>query len=318
MDVPEKTVQEMGKETKKDNLPSAESVNLEAFIGEFLNWLSVEKGCPENTVQSYGYDLNRYREFIEDADLTGISQIKRADILDHLGTLRDRNLSSRSTARHFAAIKQFHGYLYAVNHLPNNCTANMGGQGMSKTLPHVITIAEVDRLLAQPNLSTERGIRDSAMLELMYSAGLRISELIKLKRKNIQPEIGVLRCQGKGDKWRSIPLGEMAEEKLNRYLAIHPDPTSEWLFLTRLGERFHRSGCWKMMREYIKSAGIPNKKVTPHTLRHSFATHLLAGGADLRAIQKMLGHADITTTQIYTRVADDRLRETHRTFHPRG
>ncbi len=304
--------------SRKEAEQSAESARLEALIGEFLNWLSVEKGCPENTVLSYGYDLERYKEFIEGICLADISKMTRAEILDHLDFLQERILSSRSRARHFAAIRQFHKYLYDANHLSSDCTTNIDGPRISKKLPHVITSAEIDRLLAQPDLSTTRGLRDSAMLELMYSAGLRISELIKLKGKDILPETGFLRCRGKGGKQRLIPMGEVAEEKLQKHLEVHPDPTSEWLFLTRLKKPFCRQGCWKMINGYIRSAGIPNKVVTPHTLRHSFATHMLSGGADLRAIQEMLGHADISTTQIYTHVTSDRLRKAHQSYHPRG
>lgn len=290
---------------------------LAGLIKEFLDWLSVEKGHPKNTILSYGYDLERYREFIENVCRTDISKITRADVLDHMATLQERNLSSRSRSRHFAAIKQFHRYLYYEKHLEKDCTANLDGPRMSKLLPHVITPEEVDRLLAQPDVSTPRGLRDAAMLELMYSAGLRISELISLKRKDIFADIEFLKCTGKGDKQRLIPIGEIAMEKVQKYLENRLDQDSEWLFLTRLRKRFARSGAWKMINGYIRGVGI-TKKVTPHTLRHSFATHLLSGGADLRSIQEMLGHADISTTQVYTHVTNDRLKETHLRHHPRG
>jgi len=290
---------------------------LEDLVGEFLNWLSVEKGCPENTILSYGYDLERYREFIEVVLETDISRMGRADIYDHLATLEDGGLSSRSRARHFVAIRQFHRYLYRTNHLPKDCTANLSGPSVSKMLPHVINLTEVDRLLAQPDPSTPRGRRDGAMLELMYSAGLRISELIHLKCGDVLSDIGFLKCRGKGGKQRLIPIGEVAFEKLRAYLDNRRESRSEWLFLTRLKKPFTRQGCWKMIRGYIRDAGI-SKRVTPHTLRHSFATHLLSGGANLRSIQEMLGHADIATTQVYTHVTTDRLRETHLRCHPRG
>ncbi len=155
------------------------------------------------------------------------------------------------------------------------------------------------------------------MLELMYSAGLRISELVGLRCEDLLADIGFLKCRGKGGKERLIPIGEVATRKLQKYLDSHPEPRSEWLFLTRLGRPFTRQGCWKMIHGHIRSAGI-SKRVTPHTLRHSFATHLLSGGANLRSIQEMLGHADIATTQVYTHVTSDRLRDTHHRFHPRG
>ena len=291
--------------------------SLSKLIEEFLNWLSVEKGHPKNTILSYGYDLERYREFVEGVCGADISEIRRADILDHLSTLVERNLSSRSRERHFVAIKQFHRYLCEENHLQKDCTANLDGPRVSKMLPHVMTRDDVESLLAQPDLSKPRGVRDAAMLELMYSAGLRISELISLKGEDVRADIGFLKCRGKGGKQRLIPIGKVAEEKLRRHLEVHPGPKSDWLFLTRLGKPFTRQGCWKMIRGYIRSTGI-SRKVTPHTLRHSFATHLLAGGANLRSIQEMLGHADISTTQIYTHVTSDRLKETHLRCHPRG
>ena len=290
---------------------------LSGLIKEFLNWLSVEKGHPKNTILSYGYDLERYREFIEDICRADISKITRADILDHLATLKENDLSSRSRSRHFAAIKQFHRYLYFENHLKKDCMANLDGPAMSKLLPHAIAPAEVEHLLAQPDVSTARGLRDASMLELMYSAGLRISELINLKRKDVISDNNLIKCRGKGGKQRLIPIGEVAMRKLREYLEIRLARDSEWLFPTRLRKPFGRSGAWKMINGYIKEAEI-TKKVTPHTLRHSFATHLLAGGADLRSIQEMLGHADISTTQVYTHVTDDRLKETHQLHHPRG
>jgi len=288
------------------------------LIGEFLNWLSVEKGHRENTILSYGYDLERYRKFIEEDLETDIRRITRADILDHLGTLGDGGLSSRSAGRHFIAIRQFHRYLYRrANHLQSDCTTKLNGPAISKSLPQVITPDEVDRLLVQPGTLTHRGKRDGAMLEMMYSAGLRISELVQLRCNDMLADIGFLKCRGKGGKQRLIPIGEVAEEKLRAYLDARPYIISQWLFLTRLKKPFTRQGCWKMIRGHIVSAGI-SKRVTPHTLRHSFATHLLSGGANLRSIQEMLGHADISTTQIYTHVTSDRLRETHLRCHPRG
>jgi integrase/recombinase XerD len=291
--------------------------SLRELIGEFLDWMSVEKGHPYNTILSYGYDLERYRVFVEDMCCTGISEIGRADVLDYLATLVEMDLSSRSRERHLVAIKQFHRYLCEEGRLQNDCTASLDGPRVSKMLPHVMSRDDVETLLAQPDLSTPRGVRDAAMLELMYSAGLRISELINLKREDIRADIGFLKCRGKGGKQRLIPIGKVAEQKLQRHLDMRSHPESEWLFLTRLGKPFTRQGCWKMIRGYIRSAGI-SKKVTPHTLRHSFATHLLSGGANLRSIQEMLGHADISTTQIYTHVTSDRLKQTHLRCHPRG
>ena len=290
---------------------------LKELIEQFLAWLSVEKGYSRNTILSYGYDLERYREFIEDRLCTDISRIRATHIREYLFILKSRGLSTRSMERHRAAIKQFHRYLCRENYLKTDCTSNLDKFKVWKALPEAMTGSEVERLLAQPEPKNPNGVRDATMLELMYSAGLRISELINLRREDMLLDIGFIKCRGKGDKERLIPIGEVAEGKLQKYLAAVPEPYSDALFLTRLGRPFSRPGCWKMIRGYIRKAGI-KKGVTPHTLRHSFATHLLSGGANLRSIQEMLGHADIATTQVYTHVTNDRLRKTHLRCHPRG
>jgi integrase/recombinase XerD len=289
---------------------------LETYIQQFLAWLSVEKGYSENTVLSYGYDLERYREFLEENLFLDISQVQPYNIREYLFHLKNRKLSTRSLERHLAAIKQFHRFLCREGYLKRDCTSNLDRFKVWKLLPDTLTVEEVDRLLAQANLAELNGIRDAAMLEVMYSAGLRISELISLRRDNLFLEIGFIKCCGKGGKERLIPIGEVAIQKLRKYLET-VDCQSENVFLTRLGKKFCRQGCWKMIHGYIIMTS-PTKHVTPHTLRHSFATHLLAGGANLRSIQEMLGHADISTTQIYTHVSTDRLRQTHLRCHPRG
>ncbi|MBI4831648.1 MAG: site-specific tyrosine recombinase XerD [Candidatus Lindowbacteria bacterium] len=290
---------------------------MRGLIAQFLAWLGVEKGLSKNTLLSYGYDLERYREFIQEDVGADIAAITRRDIVDYLFILKDRKLSSRSIARHVAAIKQFHRFLHRENHLKSDCTSNLDRFNIWKNLPGTLSRSEVERLLVQPNPAESNGIRDAAMLELMYSAGLRISELVGLKREDALLDIGFIKCRGKGGKERLIPIGEVAADKLRRYLESARDRESESLFMTRLGKPFCRQGCWKMIHAHIRNTGI-NKRVTPHTLRHSFATHLLSGGANLRSIQEMLGHADIATTQIYTHVTNDRLRNTHQRCHPRG
>lgn len=290
---------------------------MQGLIAQFLDWLSVEKGLSKNTFLSYGYDLEQYREFVEDDLGIDISEISRADVQEHLFSMKARGLSSRSLARHLAAIKQFHRYLRRENLLKTDCTSNLDKFKMFKKLPEAMTRSEVEKLLAQPDPDDPRGARDAAMLEVMYSAGLRISELIGLRREDLLLDIGFIKCRGKGGKERLIPIGEVAAEKLLKYLASLPEPNPQALFVTRMGRPFTRQGCWKMIHGHIRSAGI-GKRVTPHTLRHSFATHLLSGGANLRSIQEMLGHADIATTQVYTHVTSDRLRGTHVRYHPRG
>lgn len=293
---------------------------LQGLIDQFFEWLSVEKGLSKNTILSYRYDLEQYRAFVEDDLGVDISEIRRTDIQDHLFSMKareDRPLSSRSLARHLAAIKQFHRYLCRENHLKTDCTSNLDRFKTFKRLPQAMTRSEVEKLLAQPDPDDPRGARDAAMLEVMYSAGLRISELIGLRREDLLLDIGFIKCRGKGGKERLIPIGEVATNKLLKYLATLPEPNPQPLFVTRLGRPFTRQGCWKMIHGHIRNAGI-RKNVTPHTLRHSFATHLLSGGANLRSIQEMLGHADIATTQVYTHVTSERLKETHLRCHPRG
>lgn len=293
------------------------SETLQGLIVEFLAWLSVEKGLSKNTIRSYRYDLEQYRAFVEGECFTDISRMSRADIRDYLFALQARRLSTRTMARHLVSIKQFHRYLLRENVLDNDCTSNLDRFKVWKALPEAMTRSEVENLLVQPDTGRPKGVRDTAMLELMYSAGLRISELIGLRREDVLPDLGFIKCRGKGGKERLIPIGEPATRKLERYLDGLSERRSDWLFVTRLGRPFSRQGCWKMISEYIRTAGI-RKRVTPHTLRHSFATHLLSGGANLRSIQEMLGHADISTTQVYTHVTSDRLRATHLRCHPRG
>jgi integrase/recombinase XerD len=294
-----------------------ENHTLEDLIAQFLAWLSVEKGLSTNTTRSYRYDLEQYRMFVEEDCFTDISRISRGDIQDYLFTLQAKKLSTRTMARRLVSIKQFHRYLFRESILDHDCTSNLDRFKVWKTLPEAMTRNEVENLLVQPDSGKRKGVRDAAMLEIMYSAGLRISELINLRREDVLSDLGFIKCRGKGGKERLIPVGKPAVQKLERYLDGLPEPHSDWLFVTRLGRPFSRQGCWKMIREHIRRAGI-RKRVTPHTLRHSFATHLLSGGANLRSIQEMLGHADISTTQVYTHVTSDRLRTTHLRCHPRG
>jgi integrase/recombinase XerD len=290
---------------------------LGSLIQQFLDWLKVEKGYPKNTIASYGYDLERYRDYLERELFIDVTAVRRNDVIEHLHWLKRKGLTTRSLERHLAAVKQFHRFLRREGHLKTDCTSNMERFRVFKKLPEAMNTFEVEKLLAQPDARSPQGIRDRAMLELMYSAGLRISELIGLKRQDMLLDIGFIKCRGKGDRERLIPIGDVAKGKLQEYLGARRESADDALFLTRLGRPFSRQGCWKMIRGHIRSANI-RKRVTPHTLRHSFATHLLSGGANLRSIQEMLGHADIATTQIYTHVSSDRLKQTHLRCHPRG
>ena len=243
------------------------------------------------------------------------------DVLDHLLELKESGLTARSIARHLAAIRLFHKYLSAEGLLDNDPTENFDTPRIWRRLPEVLSPLEVERLLGVEMAEGPRGVRDGAILELFYSCGLRVSELAGLRLDDLDLATRVLRCRGKGNKERVIPIGGKAVEKLNAYLRTRGSfckgAEANALFLTRLGKGFTRRGIWKIIKATALRAGL-SKNVTPHTLRHSFATHLLNNGADLRAVQEMLGHADISTTQIYTHVTQDRLRQAHAQFHPRA
>jgi integrase/recombinase XerD len=242
--------------------------------------------------------------------------------LKHLIDLRAQGLGARSRARHLVSVRGFYRFLCQEKLLSADPSKLIDLPKMSLTLPDVLSVEEVRRLLNAPESRSPKGVRDAAMLEVLYAAGLRVSELVGLKLQDAHLDAGFVRVMGKGSKERVVPIGRYAREKLlfylghgrNQLLKNHPSP---FLFVARAGRPLTRQGFWKLLRRYATAAGLA-KKITPHSLRHSFATHLLQGGADLRAVQMMLGHADIATTQIYTHVANDRLREIHRRFHPRG
>ena len=287
----------------------------------FLDFITVERGLSPRTAKAYGSDVSRYLRFVtEQIGADEPNDIMAEDVVDYLLHLKDSGLSSRSIARHLSTIKLFHRHLLSEAVATRDPTADLDSPKTWRRLPGVLSPAEVDRLIAVPRPDSFRGVRDAAMLELMYSAGLRVSEIIALSIGNLNLREGYVRCLGKGGKERLVPVGGAAETKLLRYLderACAKGAESDVLFLTRLGRGFTRRGLWKLVRQLAGRAAI-EKDVTPHTLRHSFATHLLEGGADLRAVQEMLGHADISTTQIYTHVGHDRLKQVHARYHPRA
>jgi integrase/recombinase XerD len=296
--------------------------NLTALIDQFLNYLLVEKGLARTTLVSYSADLWRYVDFLERNGRVTVSEEDTALILKYLIELRGTGLSARSRARHLVTLRGFYRYLSAEKILTADPSRRVELPKTTLKLPDVLSIPEVQRLLNTPASPKPVGVRDAAMLELLYAAGLRVSELIALKIQDVQLEAGFVRVIGKGSKERIVPIGQYAREKVRFYLEhargqLLKNRTSPFLFVARAGRPMTRQGFWKLLRQYAQAAGL-YKKVTPHSFRHSFATHLLEGGADLRAVQVMLGHADISTTQIYTHVSQERLRELHRKFHPRG
>lgn len=294
---------------------------MEQYLDLFLSYLVVERGLARNTLDAYGRDLARYLDFLERQRVENPDAVTPSTVLRYLAHLKGAGLSPRSRARVLVALRMFHKFLLAEGLAAGNPTSRVEAPKSFNPLPHTLSAGEVERLLAAPAGEQPLDLRDRAMLELLYATGLRVSELVGLKMGALQLDVGYLRAIGKGSKERIVPIGEAAIEELRRYLR-HGRPLLEregasFLFLNRLGGGLTRQGFWKIIKRRARGAGI-NKNITPHTLRHSFATHLLENGADLRSVQTMLGHADISTTQIYTHVTRERLRQIHEQFHPRG
>lgn len=292
---------------------------LAALLDGYLKAGVFESGLSEKTLVAYASDLSRYIARLEDAGIADPSDILREDVLDHLIALRKEGLAARSVARHLSAIRRFHLYLAAEGLLEKDPTQDFDSPRMTRSLPHVLSPGEVEALIAAPDLGSEKGLRDSAILELFYSCGLRVSELAALTLRDVSLEESSLRVRGKGSKVRIVPLGERAAERLNAWFDIRPGWNAKRpsVFVSTRGNQMNRTSVWKVVKDAARSANI-RQNVTPHMLRHSFATHLLDNGADLRAVQEMLGHADIATTQIYTHVSTDRLSKAHQEFHPRA
>lgn len=288
-------------------------------LKEFLQYLTVEKGLMENTIRSYERDLRTYAGFLEGR---AASQIEEKDVLAYLAHLSDTGMSAPSQARHLSAIRGFHKYLLMEHHAQSDPTEHIETPRGWMRLPRTLSSEEVESLLGQPDASTPRGARDKAMLELLYATGLRVSELVGIRGRDIDLERGHVLVLGKGAKERLVPLGEAAIASVKTYLAgarrsLLQGKESEALFISAKRRQITRQMFWERIKHYARKAGI-TKAISPHTMRHSFATHLLDNGADLRAVQAMLGHADISTTQIYTHVSRERLKKIHEKYHPRG
>jgi integrase/recombinase XerD len=294
---------------------------LEAHIRSFLSYLRVEKGLSPNTINAYRRDMAKFAAFAAKQKLE-TAQIERSHVVDFLRTLYLRKLDSRSVARHLVTIRHFFRFAFTEGFIQEDPASNIQSPKFRQALPEFLSVQEVDRLLAQPDLNTTAGLRDKAMIELLYSTGLRVSELCGLKTADVQMEVGCLRCIGKGNKERLVPVGRRALETVQEYLKksrpeILGEKTSPYLFASRTGAAINRIIFWKVLGAYGRKAGL-RKTLSPHMLRHSFATHLLDRGADLRSVQMMLGHADIATTQIYTHVVEERLKQVYKAHHPRA
>lgn len=295
---------------------------MEALIAEYLAYLAAERGLAENSVAAYERDLRRMAGYLKGAGAGSFPDVNRGLVARLLFWLREEGLAPRTVARHIASLRGLFRYLLLQGHVKEDPTAHIESPSPWARLPEVLSQDEVGHLLAAPLTSNHSGIRDKAMLEVLYAAGLRVSELVALRLSDVDLEVGYVRCRGKGSKERVVPLGAEAQTWARRYLAsarpvLARGQSSSALFLNRFGRPLTRQGFWKLLRAYGRTAGI-GRRVTPHTLRHSFATHLLERGADLRAVQMMLGHADISTTQIYTHVSRSHLKAVYDRCHPRA
>jgi len=310
------------------------------LVDAFLNYLSVERGLSNNTIVSYREDINYYIDFLNAAGINALSLTRKDDITNFMFSQKDKGLAANSVARRLAAIRAFYRFLVRERILKNDPSRLIDSPKLWKKIPETLSTNEVDVLLSQPNIRDKQGIRDKAILETLYATGMRVSEAVNLKVDNVNLDIGFLRCIGKGNKERIIPIGVKAISSIKRYLEISrpqqlnpirntkalkgeikipngvKNKDSDALFLSRLGKKISRQSLWKLIRRYAQEARI-KKSIKPHILRHSFATHLLERGADLRSVQEMLGHANISTTQIYTHISKERLKAIHKMFHPR-
>lgn len=286
-------------------------------IEEFLNYLSVEKGLAVNSIEAYRQDLVRYQDFLNRNKLTNLAKVKRREIVQFLLREKDRGLQASSLARRLVAVKLLHRFLVREGKLRQDITHVLESPRLWKKLPQFLTLAEMEKILRVPQPKNASGIRDQALLELFYATGMRVSEVATLRREDVNLESAFLKCRGKGEKERIVPLGQVAIDALKAYLKIKDKNTDGFVFCNGKGKKpLTRQRIWQLVRKYARLAGI-QKRITPHTFRHSFATHLLEGGADLRIVQELLGHADIATTQIYTHVSRDHLKSIHSRFHPR-
>lgn len=294
---------------------------------QFINFLRTEKSLSENTIQSYSFDLQKFSDYIESKTKSDIDNATEADVLNFvkflkLGGENDDPLSEKSTARMLSTLRSYYKFLESENVISKTPLVNIDTPRQKRELPEVLSLAEIDLILSKPDVSNKLGLRDRAILETMYASGLRVSELISLQIPDIIFDEEFLRVMGKGSKERIVPIGSSALGWIRKYIdnsrnLLKKENSENYLFLNFRGKKLSRMGIWDIVRKYCSMAGI-KKEVHPHTLRHSFATHLLEGGADIRIIQEMLGHSDISTTQIYTHIDKEYLIEVHKTFHPRG
>ncbi len=292
------------------------------LIGEFINYLSVERGLAKNTLLAYTKDLEKYTVFLSSTKIQSPDQVKREHVTNFMMKLKKDGMSSTSICRHLAAVKMFHRFMVRESFSKEDPTTLIDTPKLFKRVPEVLTQKEIESILEAAQKVKSKDQRDYVIIELFYASGMRVSELVDLKVTSVNFDVGFVRAMGKGSKERIIPIGKKALQALIFYCEkIRPSllkkTSTDILFLSRLGKRLSRQSVWSVIKNYARLAGI-KKNIKPHTLRHTFATHLLEHGADLRSVQEMLGHSDISTTQIYTHVDRERLKSVHKEFHPRG
>ncbi|MFZ9888106.1 MAG: site-specific tyrosine recombinase XerD [Myxococcota bacterium] len=297
-------------------------MNIDSAIDQFVAWARIERGLSANTLDAYTRDLAKLAEHLDKAGVREIEAVRASDVLTHLMSLGKAQLGLRSQARHLVSIRQLFRFLIKEKLLQHDPVADIDMPRPARSLPTFLDLDEVEALLGTPDTTTSRGLRDRAMMELLYATGLRVSELVTLRAEAADTERGFLLVKGKGSKERVVPMGQVALKWLGEYLlsarsSFLKEQPSDFLFLRRGGEPMTRQGFWRILRDHAVHAGI-RKPISPHKLRHSFATHLVERGADLRAVQAMLGHADLSTTEIYTHVNRERLRAMYGAFHPRA
>lgn len=299
------------------------TTKLNRLINSFINHINLERGYSQNTIESYRHDLKSYTDFLFSREITEFSKVTVRNLKEFLALLHEMGIGVSSRYRYLSAIRSFHKYLLSEGITKKDITENIELPKLEKKLPDTLSIANVESMLNQPDTSKPAGIRDRAILEMLYACGLRVSELISLKQRDILFEANVVRVFGKGSKERIVPVGDSALDWINIYrnrarpLFVKAKDNDDVLFLNQSGIKLSRMSVWKIVSSAASKAGILSG-VHPHTLRHSFATHLLEGGADLRAVQEMLGHVDIKTTQIYTHIDINYIKEVHKSFHPRA
>ncbi|MDF2854498.1 MAG: xerD [Neobacillus sp.] len=297
---------------------------MEEYLKSFMQFMLVEKGLANNTLLSYERDLKSYLRYLRNVEaIDKLDNVQRIHIVHFLASLKEQGKSAKTIARHVASIRAFHQFLLREKVAGQDPTVHIETPKSERTIPKVLSLEEVEKLLDSPNKQDHFGLRDKAMLELLYATGIRVTELINIDLDNVHLTMGFVRVNGNGKKERIIPIGKAAVEAVKVYLErgrpqfISPKYQDQALFLNHQGKRLTRQGYWKILKGLTLEAGI-TKELTPHTLRHSFATHLLENGADLTAVQEMLGHADISTTQIYTSVTKTRIKDVYSKFHPRA